>query len=650
MSTAGQICEEIQPEGKKCRAISNVFAAKVANEYFDDEDCDIQSGLHNSASVLKDIDISDIYLKNSYIDVRLHFDDNDLCVPKVHFEYDLLPIAYMFIKIDRELRQGEVQGFITPSAVDRNTEINGYYRVSEKSLVPFYDIEDLLNAPNQDDVDLETEIQIYDFLDGKIENKAEFYKRLIESRENRLFLLKADSTKYVMSHLPKTAVASGDEISDFAGDFVQQEALEELMPAASDDDLNESLPEADITDDLLKEAPAEELISDTDDELVFADDTEKTIELDMTSGAEPLEITEEPSTESAIPEQGDVINDLYTEEKLENAADIAIDTLDNEINSLEDAEEVIPENDEPDTGITDSEAPVYEEAEPDITSQEISETAEADNSETETEHDTDFSTEVTPSLAFLDEENADAEAAAPEDAPQDLDQLFTQGEAEESIPQGYDNNIQKQQGKKSGSVLKGLLVIALLAGIGYFGYTKYTQSQMPSQDTIPQEETADSADNNPSPDAMPIETIENHADVSAKNEGNSIDVPEIEKNLDASILVSNLAVSWDVPTAYLTNTSAKRYFTKIGKILQLQLKTELLLSSKPPLNNRIVVELEYNKDANAFSIKGISTSSGEKSIDSIVTKTIEKVLKTDLSINTSSFANIQGNPLLIIKL
>ena len=53
--------------------------------------------------VLEDIDIADIYINNSYIDVRLYFNDEELGVPKAHFDNNLLPVAYMFIKVSPDL-------------------------------------------------------------------------------------------------------------------------------------------------------------------------------------------------------------------------------------------------------------------------------------------------------------------------------------------------------------------------------------------------------------------------------------------------------------------------------------------------------------------------------------------------------------------
>ena len=149
---------------------------------------------------------------------------------------------------------------------------------------------------------------------------------------------------------------------------------------------------------------------------------------------------------------------------------------------------------------------------------------------------------------------------------------------------------------------------------------------------------------------MPIESVEATTPQNTVNEAASETIPMIEQNLDASILVSNLKVEWEVPAAYTSNTSAKRYLTKLGKIIQLNLKTELLLLNKPPITNKIGVEIKYNRDSRKFEAVGITISSGENSVDALILQTVNKALAMNLSTNTDSFAKLQGNPVLIIHL
>ena len=84
--------------------------------------------------------------------------------------------------------------------------------------------------------------------------------------------------------------------------------------------------------------------------------------------------------------------------------------------------------------------------------------------------------------------------------------------------------------------------------------------------------------------------------------------------------------------------------------MQLNLKTELLLLSISPITNKISVELEFNKDTGKFSIKNLSESSGVPAIDKVIKETTEKTLGMNLNMNMSVFGNLQGNPVLVIKL
>ena len=191
-----------------------------------------------------------------------------------------------------------------------------------------------------------------------------------------------------------------------------------------------------------------------------------------------------------------------------------------------------------------------------------------------------------------------------------------------------------------------------VVALGYFGYTKFINTEPIEHEApeIPQTIQQNPLSSLPAEEAMPVESIENIAPIETENEGNAISIPAIEQNLDASILVSNLTVNWEVPTGYVSNSTAKRYFTKIGKIIQLNLKTELLLLSKPPITNKIMLELEFNKTQNKFGRKSVTASSGEQLVDDLIVQTVKNALDINLKTNMSTFSNIAGNPVLIIRL
>ena len=92
---AQDICKIISDESVRNRAVANAIAGSIAAKYFDSEsyEIDSESGLHNIGQVLEDIDISDIYINNAYIDVRVFFNENEIGIPVSHIENKL--IQYM---------------------------------------------------------------------------------------------------------------------------------------------------------------------------------------------------------------------------------------------------------------------------------------------------------------------------------------------------------------------------------------------------------------------------------------------------------------------------------------------------------------------------------------------------------------------------
>ena len=75
-----------------------------------------------------------------------------------------------------------------------------------------------------------------------------------------------------------------------------------------------------------------------------------------------------------------------------------------------------------------------------------------------------------------------------------------------------------------------------------------------------------------------------------------------------------------------------------------------MLLNKPPITNKIAVELKFNSGTKKFEAVGITISSGEKSVDDLILQTLNKALDVNLNINTDSFSKLQGNPVLVIHL
>jgi len=267
------------------------------------------------------------------------------------------------------------------------------------------------------------------------------------------------------------------------------------------------------------------------------------------------------------------------------------------------------------------------------------------------EESLEYKTGTTPSLESIENEISMGEQVKPDETSYSNDDTI------DNLYANEENNVYGAQfvkQEKKSSFIPAILILALFAGCGYLGYTKfYKQNSVTSYtEETPYEEPAlnQDAPAEQQTDAMPNETVENKQFINKSEEAVAVSIPAIEKNLDASILVENLSVSWQVPSGYVSNSSAKRYFTKIGKIIQLNLKTEMLLLNKPPISDKIELELEFNKSLQNFEIKGFKYASGEQTIDDLVKLVVQKTIKEAKYTDMSIFNNIPDNPVLIIHL
>ena len=517
---AQNLCSPISDNNARNRAVANVLAVKLAERFFSSENiqADTKTGLHNIPNIIENIDIADIYINGAYVDVRVYFSDDELSIPKFHFDLGVNPAVYMFIQLKSDLSGYKVSGFIRPENINKDNLKDDYYYIDKDSLVSFYDIESLLTEVT-DNFNGSKEM-LYSFVDGTIDenNIAELIKTLISSANARIILMKAFKANSLFK-------------------FV-----------------------------------------------------------------------------SAVPQSQNIVNS-------------------EEMNNDEDSLFEVDEN-KSDKGISNS--------------------AEDDMLDGDSLYNAlEYSTEVTPSTVIYDELTNNAHGGDDEKSnieEEQIDSLFT-GEQE-----GVPVNNKK---RKSSSLRVSLLLIVLLAACGFFAYTKIVLNNSDNalqEDTLPvveanQEDVAPVQQKTSKDVAMPDETVNDSASSPAvSEEATSVVIPAIEQHLDASVLVSNLKVDWEVPSGYASNTAAKRYLVKLGKVIQLNLKSELLLLTKPPISNKITVELKYDSSRGKFDVVGMNDSSGEKSVDEVIMTTIKNALNLDISSNIESFGKLQGNPVLVIHL
>lgn len=658
---AQNVCKLISDTNTRNRAVANAFGASIAEKFFDKDSYKVDniSGLHNIGQILDKFDISDIYINNSYIDVRLFFSEDELSVPKSHFDNNLLPVAYMFVRITPDLSNATVTGFIASENVDTTQDIDGFYPVKEDQLVSFYDIEPLL-VTKEDSYAVE-ESEIFAFLDNKVEDRNAFIRELIASENGRLKFAKAVKAQYAfnfisfnnednasdtqeldLSNDDFTGITE-DDLLDLDSSAQDNSLLEE--PASLEDSLEESFDNVDAID-MLDAAPLEEVselglegaadltadaLTEFGEEIGEADSL--IAEDDNVSAADELDIIEDVPTENE--DDSGFEFSTVTTPSLDTLSD-NLDNLLNEENSLDIVDEITEHQE------VEQQAEIQEQNTVQPQEEVVVDTEDVLEEEPVQENP---GNDLAEDLAETTDET--------NDNTEQIDTLFNTDEQELA-----DENLEFVPPKKQKSSIKLLAIVGLLVvlgAVGYFGYNQFANQQPAEDDTNLVTDSVETQQTAQQPaqsqeEAMPVESVENVAPKLATNEGTSESIPAIEQNLDASILVSNLKVDWEVPAGYASNTSAKRYLVKLGKIIQLNLKTELLLLNKPPISNKIAVEIKYNSGTKKFEATGITQSSGEKTVDNLILQTVNKALAMNLSTNFDSFSKLQGNPVLIIHL
>lgn len=664
LEIAQDVCKFIENESIRNKSVANVLATVLAEKYFTDTKLDETNKLCEVPKLQEEFDVADIYIKNNYIDVRIYFENSPILIPLSHFEKQINPLAYMFIKIDTELSGATVTGFLFPSSINIDNAKDGYIEVQEDELQSYYDLESQIIEQDNLDFDEEFEKEIYDYLDDKLTNTQEFFNKLTKSEEARVKLKNAYKTKIVLDRINFTSIVEDlkiDESNDNILESTDMELVDDISNSALlDEDL--LIKDVELNDDLT----LEESISDSDDNLLLEqedilleeNEINKLDEIPSEEISEDVESTEVQEVQEEISlavnnyEEIDIIND-NVEDEISAIEEVSVISEPSVLEFDDDYENVPNSDNESSSESLSSPAPAelplaedFEEANQYSTSTTPSMSEFENNGEDildSLEADLDASDEI----SSKEDENSNIE-----DNP-DIDRLFSNDDIDGSDEGTEDSYVAYQAQKKKTNPLALIGISTLILATGYFAFNKLGfNNNVRNNKPVEAKQVVNKKSEKPTVKesvAMPVETVENVNNVKS-DEGLSVSIPAIENNLDASIMISNLSINWEVPVAYASNNTAKRYFTKIGKIIQLNLKTELLLLTKMPISNIIKVELEYNTNSQKFNVKGILLSSGEKVVDEVIINTVNKVLNINLNMNMGAFDNISGNPILIINL
>lgn len=366
----------------KTKAYYNALAANSVMEYLKKKGLlqgDIVN-LHSCSKMLVDFEIADLQLPNLHIDVRAVFDENEIFLPKKHFENKILPDIYLVMQLNEDLTEGTLLGFVEPAKINKQNQNDEYYFVNKSILTPPSKLVDLITSlpvkqqymiSDSAETAIEKLIMLYmdhDIDDVKLEKLIDYLKNSVIAREKLVEFENFERLSYMalqefknldvenndFSKYIKTLVTT-DEFSQFDDknddlaqlfgeeppsstglfvDEVEETALKdssEVEETPINDE--EDLPLTKAAGNEPEEFPEEEIeaeVFDTLDEIDISDATEEVSEeiSETSEEVETVEISDVVVEEKASPldefeafetvDEFDLPEELLAEEKVES--------------------------------------------------------------------------------------------------------------------------------------------------------------------------------------------------------------------------------------------------------------------------------------------------------------------------------------------
>ena len=379
----------------KTKAYYNALAANAVMQYLKDKGLlrgEIVN-MHSSSKMLVDFEIADIQLPNLYIDVRAVFDENEIFIPKKHFENKLVPDIYLIMKLDDDLTNGTLLGFVEPAKINKQNQNDEYYFVNKSILTPPSKLTELINSfalkqqyviSESAELAIEKLIMLYmdhDIDDTKLEKLIDYLKNSVIAREKLIEFENFERLSYMALQEFKNLDVENNDFSKYIRTLVATDEFAQFDDKS--DDLSElfgdetSQPKGLFVDDVVEavpmdepaveEVPAEEktIVDEEDLPLTKAvhdeiahdevqEPVEEEIEAEVFDDIEELAVPEENSAE-------------VIEDTLEAAADSVSEEGDTSVFDEFDAFEAGDEFDIPDELLAEEEQPAAVEETHDVT-------------------------------------------------------------------------------------------------------------------------------------------------------------------------------------------------------------------------------------------------------------------------------------------
>ncbi len=193
------------------RAYVNALGAEIAMKYLAQANINVSNAynLHNINKIREEFDIADIMLPNIHLDVRMVYNEDEIFVPKSHFEYNLLPDIYLVFEVAKDSTHVKFLGFFEPKLINKNNKNKDYYFIEKEKLSNPDDLKNFIEnfngnttqATEEDEIELGQKLAL-SLIDNNIskDNKKELIEMLKKSSVLRQDLIEFDNFELISYH------------------------------------------------------------------------------------------------------------------------------------------------------------------------------------------------------------------------------------------------------------------------------------------------------------------------------------------------------------------------------------------------------------------------------------------------------------------
>ncbi len=388
MSTANTIQLDID---EKAHSYAKIYASLLSDEYqrkrayasiaalyafinlAEKLPVDVQKSmtLFRNPFINEQYEVSDLYINNWHLDIRVVTGGDAVLIPKIHYESDIVPDFYVVIKIDSSLQNAELIGFADTANVNKEAFDYHYYSIPFSSLINYEDF--LIKIKEKKKVnftDDEHELFRENYL-GLMDNEIDVHiknkllKHLFECSECRtefccftgFEMVSCNASKYPELLDDKTldivgaqnvedkkyegkeeTIYIGNEDSDLSGESLDDESKEETVSDILDElfNMDEEILDTDTPEDKqVKVEPSEfndldivdssvhEFIENNDLEII-EDDTQESLSLEAINENDGLQLIDDNETVE------DVSDSSLTEEQNPDSDFVLLDNNDDD--------------------------------------------------------------------------------------------------------------------------------------------------------------------------------------------------------------------------------------------------------------------------------------------------------------------------------